>query len=406
MRKYKKVTVNKKAEKSIRAGHPWVYAEEVTARDEDIADGELTDVLSDKGRYLGTGFYNSRSKILVRVFSDNTNDLFDYEFYKRRIRYAVNYRLTVMKEDFSCCRLIFGDSDLFPGFIVDKFGDVLVTQIMCLGIERIKDDLYRALREVLAEKGVAVSVIYERGDVKVRAKEGLPLCKGEYLLPGQEPAPAPHEATITENGIRYIVDYENGQKTGFFLDQKYNRRAAASLAEGKRVLDCFTHTGAFALNCAVNNAKSVTAVDISRDAIEMTRRNAALNGLTNVDFICSDVFDLLDRLYEEKTALYDYIILDPPAFTKSRQTVNAAYNGYKEINLKALRILPRGGYLATCSCSHFMTDALFRKMLLEAAAEAKVKLRIIEYRQQSADHPVLMGVPETEYLNFYLIQAV
>lgn len=405
MRNFKTVTVNAKAEKSVRNGHPWVYGEEVTKKSDLIEDGELTDVLTGKGRYLGTGFYNSRSKILIRILSDNPNDKFDFEFFKRRIRYSVEYRLTVMHEDFNCCRLIFGDSDGLPGFIADKFENVIVCQIMCLGMELIKDKLYRAIREVLSEKGTEIAAIIERNDVKIRQKEGLPLYKGEYVPDGCKPSGFT-KLIITENGVRYNADLINGQKTGFFLDQKYNRRAAAGLAKDKRVLDCFTHTGAFALNCQQAGAKSVTAVDISEEAVRMTKENALLNGAENVDVICSDVFDYLDLLFNEKKYLYDYIILDPPAFTKSRDTVNAAYKGYKEINLKAMRILPRGAYLATCSCSHFMNDALFRKMLAEAASDAKRKIRIIEYRQQAADHPVTVGIPETEYLNFYLLQII
>lgn len=405
MRDLKCVKVNKKAEKSLRTGHPWVYAEEVTERQYDICNGDVVDVLSEKGKYLGSGFYNDQSKILVRILSDNTNDRFDREFFKRRIGYAVSYRLTVMKEDFSSCRLIFGDADGLPGLIADKFEDIIVCQVMCCGIELRKKDIYESLREVLAEHGITFTSLIERNDVKVREKEGLSLYKSEYVFDGAAKT-GKSEVIISENGIKYNVDTLNGQKTGFFLDQKYNRRAAAGLAAGKTVLDCFTHTGAFALNCAAAGAKSVTAVDISEEAVEMTKRNAALNGIGNVEVICSDVFNYLDALYESKRHIYDYIILDPPAFTKSRQTVASAYKGYKEINLKAMRILPRGAYLATCSCSHFMNDELFRKMLAEAAQDAKVKLRIIEFRQQAADHPVLLGVPETEYLNFYLLQVV
>lgn len=405
MRDFRKIRINKKAEKALKSGHPWIYAEEVTEREYGIENGDIVDVINEKGRYLGSGFYNDNSKILVRILSENTNDKFDREFFKRRIKYAIAYRMTVMKTDISCCRLIFGDADGLPGFIVDRFENIIVCQIMCYGIETRKAEILSALKEVLSENNIHFTTIIERNDVKVRAKEGLPLYKAEYINEG-ETATGITQTVITENGIKYNVDCLNGQKTGFFLDQKYNRKAAAGLAIGKTVLDCFTHTGAFALNCAAAGAKSVTAVDISEDAVQMTKRNTELNGLTNVDVICSDVFAYLDKLYESKRHIYDYIILDPPAFTKSRQTVASAYKGYKEINLKAMRILPRGAYLATCSCSHFMTDELFRKMLAEAAAEAKVKLRIIEYRQQSADHPVLIGVPETEYLNFYLLQVV
>ena len=404
MRSNLRVIVNKKAEQSLRGGHPWVYAEEATEIPE-AADGDVVDVYSGKGRFLGAGFFNRQSKILVRVLSSNANDRFDESFWRRRVRYAVDYRKTVLRGDLSACRLIFGDADGFPGFVVDKFEDVLSVQIMCCGIERIKDLLFAALTETLAEEGIAVSTVYERNDGKTRAKEGLPLYKSEYVLPGQTPT-GKTDVIITENGIRYHVDFVNGQKTGFFLDQKENRRAAASLAPGKTVLDCFTHTGSFAMNCAAAGAKRVTAVDISEEAVAMTRRNAELNDLTNLDFVCADVFDYLETLGREGKSPYDYIILDPPAFTKSRSTVAAAYQGYKKINLAAMRLLPRGGYLATCSCSHFMTDALFRQMLAEAAREAKVQLRVIEYRQQAPDHPVLLGVPETEYLKFYLLQVV
>ena len=403
MRERQKVIVNKKAEAALRGGHPWAYAEE--AREVPAAaDGDIVDVCSEKGRFLGAGFFNRQSKILVRVLSVNANDRFDEAFWRRRVRYALDYRKTVMGEDLACCRLIFGDADGFPGFVVDRFNDVLSVQIMCYGIETRKELLFRLLTEELAKDGVEIATLYERNDVKTRAKEGLPLYKGEYALPGRALS-GKTETEITENGVVYTVDFAEGPKTGFFLDQKYNRRAAAAIAPGRTVLDCFTHTGSFALNCAKGGAKRVTAVDISEDAVAMTKRNAARNGVTNMDFVCADVFDYLKQLTEGKSP-YDYIILDPPAFTKSRGTVAAAYKGYKEINLAAMRLLPRGGYLATCSCSHFMTDALFRQMLHEAAMEAKVQLRVIEYRQQAPDHPVLLGVPETEYLKFYLLQVV
>ena len=403
MREWKQVVVNKKAEDSLRGGHPWVYAEE-SCRVPDASDGDIVDVYSEKGRFLGAGFFNRQSKIMVRVLSTNTNDRFDEAFWRRRVRYALDYRKTVMGDDYACCRLIFGDADGFPGFVVDRFGDVLSAQIMSYGTETRKELLFRLLTEELAADGATVSTVYERNDVKTRAKEGLPLYKGEYVLPGREPT-GRTQTEITENGVVYAVDFAEGQKTGFFLDQKYNRRAAAAIAPGKTVLDCFTHTGSFALNCAMAGAKRVTAVDISEEAVAMTERNAARNGVTNMDFVCADVFDYLKKPAEGKFP-YDYIILDPPAFTKSRSTVAAAYKGYKEINLAAMRLLPRGGYLATCSCSHFMTDELFRRMLREAAQGAKVQLRVIEYRQQAPDHPVLLGVPETEYLKFYLLQIV
>ncbi len=408
MRTLKKVTVNKKAENAVRNGHPWVYGEEITHTDGNIAGGEIVDVFSSKNRYLGSGFYNPASKITVRIISTNANDKFDAEFFKRRFKYAVDYRKTCLGGNIDCCRLVFGDSDFFPGLIVDKFGSCLVTQIMSLGIESRKDILFPALIDLLRADGEKIDVLYERNDAAVRTKEGLELYKGYYSYDGllSEKERGSSETEITENGIKYIIDYIKGQKTGFFLDQRFNRICAASVAEGKTVLDCFTHTGAFAFNCAKGGAKHVTAVDISQEAINESKRNCELNGIKNVDFLCEDVFKLLTRLYNENDKTYDYIILDPPAFTKSRSTVTAAYNGYKEINLKAMRLLPRGGWLATCSCSHFMTDSLFRKMLLDAAHDAKVSVRIAEYRQQACDHPVLLSVPETQYLKFYLVQIV
>lgn len=408
MRTLKKVTVNKKAENAVRNGHPWVYGEEITHTDGNIAGGEIVDVFSSKNRYLGSGFYNPASKITVRIISTNANDKFDAEFFKRRFKYAVDYRKTCLDGNIDCCRLVFGDSDFFPGLIVDKFGSCLVTQIMSLGIESRKDILFPALIDLLRADGEKIDVLYERNDAAVRTKEGLELYKGYYTYDGllSDKERGSSETEITENGIKYIIDYIKGQKTGFFLDQRFNRICAASVAEGKTVLDCFTHTGAFAFNCAKGGAKHVTAVDISQEAINESKRNCELNGIKNVDFLCEDVFKLLTRLYNENDKTYDYIILDPPAFTKSRSTVTAAYNGYKEINLKAMRLLPRGGWLATCSCSHFMTDSLFRKMLLDAANDANVSVRIAEYRQQACDHPVLLSVPETQYLKFYLVQIV
>ena len=408
MRTLKKVTVNKKAENAVRNGHPWVYGEEITHTDGNIAGGEIVDVFSSKNRYLGSGFYNPASKITVRIISTNANDKFDAEFFKRRFKYAVDYRKTCLGGNIDCCRLVFGDSDFFPGLIVDKFGSCLVTQIMSLGIESRKDILFPALIDLLRADGEKIDVLYERNDAAVRTKEGLELYKGYYSYDGllSDKERGSSETEITENGIKYIIDYIKGQKTGFFLDQRFNRICAASVAEGKTVLDCFTHTGAFAFNCAKGGAKHVTAVDISQEAINESKRNCELNGIKNVDFLCEDVFKLLTRLYNENDKTYDYIILDPPAFTKSRSTVTAAYNGYKEINLKAMRLLPRGGWLATCSCSHFMTDSLFRKMLLDAANDANVSVRIAEYRQQACDHPVLLSVPETQYLKFYLVQIV
>ena len=403
-RGYPTVTVSKKCERFIKGGHIWVYHDEIKSVDGAYENGDIVDVLTEKGRYLGSGFINDNSKIRVRIISKNANDRFDEAFYARRLTYAVDYRLTVMGGDFSSCRLIFGEADGFPGLTVDKFENVLVAQVLSLGIDRVKDIVFRELVSVLGERGYKIDAIYERNDVKVRELEGLTQYKGFYRADGLR-TDLSGEVEITENGIKYAVDYINGQKTGFFLDQKYNRRAVAKIAGGKRVLDCFTHTGAFALNAATT-AEHVTAVDISQTAIDMARRNAALNGFTNIDFVTANVFELLTEAEKEHKRDWDMIILDPPAFTKSRSTARSAERGYKEINLKAMKLLPRGGYLATCSCSHFMPDEQFRKMLFSAAADAGVSLRQIECRQQSADHPILWGVEETDYLKFYIFQVV
>ena len=404
-RSYPIAMITEKAERSLKNGHVWVYGEEVTAVNGKYENGDLVDVVSKKGRYLGTGFINDNSKIRIRIISKNANDKFDAAFFERRLRYCVNHRLTVMGDDFTCCRLVFGEADGFPGLTVDRFGDILVTQTLSLGIEKRKDIIFPLLIKVLGTFGVRVRAIFERNDVGIREKEGLAEYKGFYECDGLS-TDLDGKIEICENGITYDIDYINGQKTGFFLDQKYNRLAAAKIAKDKTVLDCFTHTGAFALNCAKAGAKRVTAVDISKDAIELTKKNAGLNGLDNVDFVCEDVFELLTRLCESGDRTYDYIILDPPAFTKSSKTVRNAERGYKQINLKAMQLLPRGGYLATCSCSHFMTDELFRKMLKSAASDAGVSLLQVEARQQSPDHPILWNVPETDYLKFYIFQVI
>ena len=403
---YPILTVTDKAARALRGGHPWVYGEEVLETCGECRGGGIVDVQTRSGHWLGAGFFNSASKIRVRILSRNKNDQFDEAFWERRLRYAVDYRRTVMGADFSNCRLIFGEADGFPGLTVDRFESVLVVQVLSLGIERIKTVLISALVRILREYGQQIDAVYERNDVKLRAKEGLEQGKGFLTLDGLR-TDLPGHVEITENGIRYDVDYINGQKTGFFLDQKYNRRAAAQLARGKRVLDCFTHTGAFGLNCAAGGAEHVVSVDVSEDALETARPNARLNGLEQkIEYRCEDVFELLTALSAEKRGAYDFVILDPPAFTKSSATVQNAIRGYKEINLKAMRVLPRGGYLATCSCSHFMTDELFRKMLADAAKDAQVSLRQIEARQQGPDHPILWNVPETDYLKFYLFQIV
>lgn len=406
-RPYAKLTITKKGERAARSGHPWVYGEEVTHVEGTYQTGDIVDVYSDKDRYLGTGFANDISKIRVRIVSRNANDRFDEAFWQRRVKYALDYRRTVMGEkDFACCRLIFGDADDMPGLTVDRYNDVLVAQALCYGMDQVKPVIFKALVDELVAMGVTIRGIYERNDVKVRKLDGMEEYKGWYEADFL-PQPGSVLTTIDENGILYDVDVENGQKTGFFLDQKYNRLAVAKIAAGKHVLDCFTHTGAFALNAAKGGAASVTAVDISQEAVDMTNENIRRNGLEAiVTAKQANVFDLLTDLADHKCHDYDFIILDPPAFTKSGHTVRNAMRGYKEINLKAMKLLPRGGYLATCSCSHFMRDDLFRQMLHDAAKDAGVRLRQIEGRQQSPDHPILWNVPETNYLKFYLFQVV
>ncbi len=405
-RNFTRVRITPKGEKHIKSGHPWVFGEEITEVLGDYENGDIVDVYTQKDKFLGSGYINDNSKIGVRIISRNANDKFDEAFYERRVRYALDYRRTVMgDEDYKCCRLIFGEADSFPGLTVDRFNNVIVVQVLSLGIERVKDFIIKKIVEVLREQGETIDAVYERNDVAIREREGMEQYKGFYKAEGLK-TDLSGITEITENGIKYAVDYINGQKTGYFLDQKYNRMAIRKIAQGRRVLDCFTHTGAFALNAAAAGAKLVTAVDISEDALSSAKRNAQLNGFTNMEFKCANVFDLLTEMKETNSCDYDFIILDPPAFTKSSATVRNAYKGYKEINLKAMKLLPRGGYLATCSCSHFMPDELFKKMLSEASFDAGVSLRQIECRQQSADHPILWNVPETDYLKFYIFQVV
>lgn len=405
-RPYPQITITPKGEAALVGGHPWVYEGEVTGLSGPVSDGQLVDVISRRGSWLGCGFFNSRSRIRVRVLSRNPNDRFDRAFWRRRIQYAWDYRKTVMgPEDSRCCRMIFGEADGFPGLTVDRFESVLVAQVLCLGMELIKEELFSLLLEVLRSDGQDVVGVYERNDVAIRDLEGMEQGKGWHPVDGEK-APDFTAVDIEENGIRYTVDFEDGQKTGFFLDQKYNRQAVAKLARGRTVLDCFTHTGSFALNAARGGAKHVTAVDVSEFAVACARENARRNGLSDVmECVAANVFDLLPQL-EQQPKRYDFIILDPPAFTKSRKTTQRAMTGYKEINYRAMRLLPRGGYLATCSCSHFATEELFLKMLRSAAKDAGVQLRQIEARQQCCDHPILWGVEETNYLKFYLFQVV
>ena len=403
-REFPRFTITAKGTRWVEQGHPWIYADEVIREEGQCENGSLVDAVSEKGKYLGTGFVSRESKIRVRLISRNANDRFDEAFWQRRIQYAWDYRKTVMAGDISCCRVIFGEADGFPGLTVDRFTNILVTQTLSVGMEKIKPMLFPLLVQVLRQDGQKIDGIFERNDVAIRELEGLEQNKGWFDLGESFPDTV---TEICENGVYYRVDVENGQKTGFFLDQKYNRLAVARLAKGRRVLDCFTHTGSFALNAALGGAERVTAVDISASAIEMAKQNAQRNGLTDrMDFLVADVFDLLPELAAKGKAPYDFIILAPPAFTKSRKTVDSAQRGYKEINMRALRLLPRGGYFATASCSHFMPSEQFVRMLRSAALDAGVELRQIEARQQAPDHPILWNVPETDYLKFYLFQVV
>ena len=405
-REYPKLTITEKGARWAGSGHPWIYEGEVLSGCEEAENGCIVDAVSEHGKYLGSGFLSKNSKIRIRLVSRNANDRFDEAFWARRIRYAWEYRKTAMNDSLSCCRVIFGEADGFPGLTVDRFGSILVTQTLSVGIEKIKPMLFPLIVRFLREDGQIISGIYERNDVAIRALEGLPLDKGWFIIPGEK-LPEQTVTEIMENGIRYTVDFENGQKTGFFLDQKYNRLAVAKLAEGKTVLDCFTHTGSFALNAVKGGAKQVTAVDISESAIAMARNNAELNGLSGqIDFITADVFEYLASLSDRNSKQFDFIILDPPAFTKSRKTAANAEKGYKEINTRALKLLPRGGWFATCSCSHFMPHERFESMLRSAALDAGVSLMQVEARQQSPDHPILWNVPETDYLKFYLFRVV
>ena len=389
---------------------------------EALPDGSIVDVVNLKGSYLGTGLLSRHSRIRIRLVTRNANDDFSPAFWERKIRWAWEYRTTVMGDDLSACRVIFSEADGFPGLIVDRFNDVLVTQTLSAGMEQLKPVIFPALLKVFAEDGVSLRGIYERNDVATRALEGLEQTTGWWSPKSGDDTTDVGDAStstadsgatvtdITENGVRYHVDFANGQKTGFFLDQKYNRRAVARLARGRRVLDCCTHTGSFALNAALGGAEFVRAVDVSETAIDMARENARLNGpdvAGRMDFTVANIFDLLPELERTRNPEhFDFIILDPPAFTKSRRTIGSAERGYREINYRAMRILPRGGYLATCSCSHFMDHERFKRMIAEAAQDAGVRLRQIEERQQAPDHPIVWGVPETDYLKCFLFQVV
>ncbi len=399
-------TISKKQEKTVRNGHPWIYEDEITEMsDTNIENGALVDVLSSKNQYLGTGLYSASSKIRIRILDKNANETFSDDFFLRRVKYALSYRKTVMPNDFHSCRLIHGEADGLPGVTVDLYENVLVTEILSYGMEQRKEVLYRSLVQVLKEFGIEVKGIFERNEGELRKKEGLPLEKGWYALEGLEKDCSPI-VQIYENGICYEIDVENGQKTGFFLDQKYNRLAIRNVCKDKEVLECCTHIGSFALNAVQGGAKHVTAMDVSESALENAKRNAELNHMeSKVDFVCADIFEFLPEYISEHKK-YDVVLIDPPAFTKSRKTFQNAKNGYTKINSEAMRLVKKGGYFATSSCSHFMPMMEFKKMLADAASIANVNIRIIEERRAAFDHPVLLNVPETDYLKFILVQII
>ena len=402
-REFPSVTVTKKQEKRIRNGHPWVYADEITESEGITDNGCLTDVYDSRGHYLGTGLYSASSLIRVRILSGNTNERFTDAFFERRVQYAVQYREDVMKGHMRCVRLIHGEADGLPGVTADLYGDILVCEIASFGMEMRKDILYAALIRELHKRGTDVQGLYERNEGDLRRREGLQRYSGWY---SGYTHPEGTETVIEENRIRYIVNFADGQKTGFFLDQKFNRLAIRPLAAGRDVLDCCTHTGSFALNALAGGAKSVLAADISEAAIALTRRNAEENGYAGrLETVTADVFELLPALRKEHRH-FDLIVLDPPAFTKSRRTVHNAHAGYRTINTMAVQLLDRGGYLCTCSCSHFMSAQEFREILLEASIDAGASLRLIEERHASPDHPVMLGIPETDYLKCFILQKV
>ncbi|WP_154889497.1 class I SAM-dependent rRNA methyltransferase [Longibaculum muris] len=398
-RNYPKVIISKEGEQWLDKGQMWMYRNNLESMDEDIENGALVDIETRQGRYLGTGFLSKNSHITVRILSKDLNDTFDRNFFKQRIQFAYQFRKTLEADNITNCRLIFGEADQLPGLTVDRYNDILVTQISSYGLEMIKDMIYELLLEVLSEDGQDVKGIYERNDIKVRSKEGLPLEKGYW-----KNAQLPTKTVINENGLKLNVDVENGQKTGYFLDQKSNRVLLRNMSHGKRVLDCFSHTGGFALNAAFGNASEVVAVDVSQTALDQGYANAKLNHLEDkITFVKDDVFDYLDKCEEGR---FDIIVLDPPAFTKSRRTIDHAYNGYKKINMKAMKLLGRGGYLITCSCSRFMETDNFEKMLRESAHEVGVTLKQVSVTQQNHDHPILWTMEETSYLKFYIFQII
>lgn len=393
------VVMLKKGEgRLLKSGGLWIYDNEIASVSESCKDGEIVEVQDFNGYPLGKGVINSHSKIRIRMLTRNVNQEISSPFLRMRLQNAWDYRKKTV--DISSCRVVFGEADFLPGLVIDKFEDVLVVQSLALGIDRYKEQLVTLLKEIMAQDGISIRGVYERSDAKVRIQEGMERVKG-FLGEAFDT-----QVEIVENGVKYYVDVEDGQKTGFFLDQKYNRQAIRRLCSGAKVLDCFTHTGSFALNAGQAGAASVLGLDASELAVEQARRNAELNGLADVvQFECADVFDKLPEL-ERTGEKFDVVILDPPAFTKSRNSVKKAVKGYREINSRGLKLVRDGGYLATCSCSHFMEEELFAKTIGQAAVSAHKRLRQVEFRTQSPDHPILWAAGESYYLKFYVFQVV
>ena len=392
------VTLKKGEGRTLKAGGPWVYDNEVESIMGSFEDGDIVLVHDFDGYPMGRGFINRNSKLIVRMMTRDKDTEIDEEFIRMRVKNAWEYRKKMV--DTSSCRVIFGEADFLPGIVVDKFSDVLVVESLALGIDRFKEQIVNDLKELMAEDGIQIRGVYERSDAKVREQEGMERFKGFIGEPFDT------KVEIVENGVRYYVDVKDGQKTGFFLDQKYNRQAIGRLCKGAKVLDCFTHTGSFALNAGINGAAHVTGVDASELGVVQARENAELNGLADtVEFVCADVFDLLPDL-EKKGEKFDVVILDPPAFTKSRSSIKKAVKGYREINLRAMKLVKDGGYLATCSCSHFMDYELFTQTIGQAARNVHKRLRQVEFRTQAPDHPILWGAGDSYYLKFYIFQVV
>lgn len=392
------VTLKKGEGRTLKAAGMWVFDNEIASIMGDFENGDIIAIHDFDGYFMGYGYINTNSKIRIRLLARRKDTVIDEAFFEQRVRDAWNYRKETI--DTSSCRLIFGEADFLPGIVIDKFSDVLVVESLALGIDKWKLVIIDALKKVLAEDGITIRGVYERSDAKVRLQEGMERYKGFIGEPFDT------KVEIVENGVHYMVDVEDGQKTGFFLDQKNNRAAIHRFCKDKKVLDCFTHTGSFALNAGIAGAKSVLGVDASQLAVDQATENAKLNGLENtVSFRCADVFELLPEL-EAQGEKYDVVILDPPAFTKSRNSIKNAVKGYREINLRGLKLVKDGGFLVTCSCSHFMDPELFAKTIREASHGAHKRLRQVEFKTQGPDHPILWAADESYYLKFYIFQVV